>query len=91
MSGNFEIKLVRLHWKPLPLEGKKQQMQRRLSQPHLAFRQEQRQELVWFCLSPRPYSCQGSNILVATFGFLIYREVSPVHDDLHKLMSALTK
>ena len=31
VSGNFEIKLVRLHRKPLPLQGKPQQMQRRLS------------------------------------------------------------
>lgn len=76
--ANFEIKLVRLHWKPSPLQGKKQQVHKKLSQPHLAFLQEQRQELVWFCLSP-PIQLPGSSVLVATFGFLIYHEVSPIH------------
>ena len=46
---------------------------------------------MWFCLSSHPYTCQGSNVLVTAFGFLVYHQVSPVHGDLHGLMSVLTK
>lgn len=91
-SGSFRIKLVQLHWKPLPLQGKKTT---NAEKPESAlashFYRSKMGTSVILPLPPHPSTCHGSNILVTPFGFLIYCQVSPVHNDLRGLRSVLTK
>ena len=87
-SGSFGIKLVQLHWKPLPLQGKKttnaEKAESALTPP---FYRSKTGTSVIPPLPPHPCTC---HILVTPLGFLIYCQVSPVHNDLHGLKSVLT-